>query len=214
MAVATDSGWANAHASFASAPAVALIAAGFVIGPGEIAWVGIGSLVAVLLASARRQSSPRDADPLRALRVELARCRRNGTEADLLVARLPRRLDGRSPDLACALRVTDGLALRESRRGQEMLALFDARDAARIPVERRLRGLESDALDCAWARFPDDGVTLEALLDRVGERARSPRGHSLPSAGIATRGGVPARPIPGWTADPSVAFASERERSG
>lgn len=188
MAVAVDKGRGYAYANLATAPPVALVAAGLALGPSEVAWVGLGSLAAVLLASERRQGPPRDADPLRPLRVELARCRRNQTAADLLTARLPRDVNGQAPPLARALRVTDGVVLRKSSRSSELLALFDARDAARVPVERRLKEIEGDALVCGWARFPDDGVTLEALLDRVGERARSAREHPTRSAETATRG--------------------------
>jgi hypothetical protein len=110
----------------------------------------------------------------------LARCRRSGTAATLLVARLTD--DAVFPaDLGQHLRVSDSW-MRSGPR--EFALLCDAGSLDRALVERRLCELVTGALRFGWAGFPDDGLVLEDLLatargGAVAEPARRTRPRKL-----------------------------------
>jgi hypothetical protein len=110
----------------------------------------------------------------------LARCRRTGAAAALLVVRqtdetvLPADLDQH-------LRVSDSW-MRSATR--EFALLCDACSLDRVLVERRLRELAAGTLLFGWAGFPDDGLVLEDLLatarrGAVAEPTGRPRSRKL-----------------------------------
>jgi hypothetical protein len=90
----------------------------------------------------------------------LARCRRSGAAATLLVARL---IDGTvfPADLEQRLRVSDSW-MRSGTR--ELALLCDEGTLDRALVERRLGELTTGAPLFGWASFPEDGLVLEDLL--------------------------------------------------
>jgi hypothetical protein len=95
----------------------------------------------------------------------IMRCRRREEPASVLVARIagshripPRRL------LEC-FRLTDSVTIARTRDGWEVAAIFDEDGFDRDGLERRFRAaLAATPPSVAWARFPEDGVTLDALL--------------------------------------------------
>jgi hypothetical protein len=96
------------------------------------------------------------------LQREIMRCRRRQSSASVLVARLDadHRLAPR--DLLDWFRLTDSVTVARIGRALEVIGVFDDDGLERDGLERRLLGAFRGTL--AWARFPDDGVTLEALV--------------------------------------------------
>jgi hypothetical protein len=95
----------------------------------------------------------------------IMRCRRREETASVLVARFaaPHRLSPRRI-LAC-FRLTDSVTIARIRDGWEVVGVFDEDDFDRGGLERRLcTALGVTAPTIAWARFPEDGVTLDVLL--------------------------------------------------
>jgi hypothetical protein len=93
------------------------------------------------------------------------RCRRREEPAALMLARVPARGRTTCHRLACCYRLTDSVAVARVGRHCELVALFDDDDARhRDVLEERLHRAAGVEPAVAWARFPDDGVTLDALL--------------------------------------------------
>jgi len=107
----------------------------------------------------------------------LARCRRSGSSAALLVARVGRGA-GFPAGLERRLRISDSAAFT---RADELALLCDASAGGapldRAAVERRLRELAGDRLRCSWASFPEDGPAVDDLLRAA--RARSAGAYAL-----------------------------------
>jgi hypothetical protein len=103
----------------------------------------------------------------------IMRCRRRQESASVLVARFvasgritPRRV------LSC-FRLTDSVTIARTRDGWEVAGVFDHDGFDRDGLERRLRAaLDGTTAGVGWARFPEDGLTLQLLLD--GARAELP----------------------------------------
>jgi hypothetical protein len=103
----------------------------------------------------------------------IMRCRRRQEPASVLVARVVAQ-ERIAPErvLAC-FRLTDSVTIARTRDGWEVAGVFDQEGFERDGLERRLRAaLDGTATGVAWARFPDDGVTLDLLL--AGARAALP----------------------------------------
>jgi hypothetical protein len=117
------------------------------------------------------------------LELHLMRCRRRGERASLLVARVasPRRSTGRR--LSGCFRLTDSVAVTRVRHGYELTGLFDDDGLERAALERRLRTSAGVEASVAWARFPDDGLTLGALISAA--RASLRCGERSPAAALA-----------------------------
>jgi hypothetical protein len=93
------------------------------------------------------------------------RCRRREEAAALMLAAVPVRGRTTSHRLACCYRMTDSVAVARVGRHCELVALFDDDDGLdRGVLETRLHAAAGVEPAVAWARFPDDGVTLDALL--------------------------------------------------
>jgi hypothetical protein len=96
----------------------------------------------------------------------IMRCRRRQEPAAVLVVRFvaPGRI---SPQrLRACFRLTDSVAVTRTRYGYELVGVFDEDGLDRNALEWRLRcALDAPTTCVSWARFPDDGVTLETLLD-------------------------------------------------
>ena len=108
----------------------------------------------------------------------IMRCRRRQEPASLLVVRVaaPGRIGpGR---LRACFRLTDSVAITRTRYGYELVGVFDEDRLDRDALEFRLRtALDGMATCLSWARFPDDGVTLEALVDGARAALPEPIGH-------------------------------------
>jgi hypothetical protein len=112
------------------------------------------------------------------------RCRRREESAFLMLARV--RVRGRSTShrLAHCYRLTDSVAVARVGRHCEVVALFDDDGLDRATLEARLHAAAGVQPLVAWARFPDDGVTLEALLLAARLELRSLNdGAAWPAAG-------------------------------
>jgi hypothetical protein len=99
----------------------------------------------------------------------LSACRRRGDGAEVLVARVPRLGAPSVRELAGALRIADSVAVAQRGTTVELHAVVDSVDLDREGLEERLRALCGPGLSCGWARFPQDGVTLDALLEQARE---------------------------------------------
>lgn len=118
---------------------------------------------------------------------DIMRCRRREETASVLVARLSgdRRLG--PSGIVGGFRLTDSVAAGRIAGGIELVGVFDDHGLERDGLERRFRAAARGAVvELEWLRFPDDGVTLEALVarGRAALRARHDR-RSAPQVAAA-----------------------------
>ena len=118
--------------------------------------------------------------PADELERHIMRCRRRGEPASVLVARLPARSRIDPERVRDCFRLTDSVSVARVRDGYEIAGVFDEDGFERAGLERRLRAA-LDGIDAriGWMRFPDDGVTLEVLLESARAAVPAPAG-SLP----------------------------------
>jgi hypothetical protein len=123
--------------------------------------------VAVLLCG--RPVAP--ADPRdHPLRRHLAICRRREERAFVLVASAP----GRRA-MTGELRISDSAVAASYRGDATLVAVVDGEELARDRITERLRAAHGQELTIGWAAFPDDGLTLDALVDAASARAGETR---------------------------------------
>lgn len=148
--------------------AIALANAGTL--PDASPWLvgGVAFAAAVSLAPRASGSSTEQ------LERHLMRCRRRQEAAAVLVARVsapagsPEERLGSHERLTTCFRLTDSVVIGRTQRGCEVAAIFDEDQFDREGLERRLRAQAGRAaVHCGWSRFPEEGLTLEALLDRA-----------------------------------------------
>ena len=124
--------------------------------------------VAVLLSGwPAWPAGPRD----HALRRHLAICRRREERAVVLVARAP----GRRRALSSELRISDSAVVASHRSDTTLVAVVDGQELSRERVAERLRATHGRELLVGWAMFPDDGLTLDALVEIASTRAGAAR---------------------------------------
>jgi hypothetical protein len=130
--------------------------------------------------------------PLLELERHVMRCRRREEPAALMLALVPAGGRATCHRLARCYRLTDSVAVARVNRHCELVALFDEDDALhREVLEERLHRAAGVQSSVVWARFPDDGVTLEALLLVARMRLRGTVDSTSPSArpaALATSG--------------------------
>jgi hypothetical protein len=98
----------------------------------------------------------------------LMRCRRRQEAAAVLVARVSAPAGSTHGRLTTCFRLTDSVLIGRTQHGCEVAAIFDKDGFDREGLERRLRSEAGGAdVHCSWSRFPEEGLTLEALLDRA-----------------------------------------------
>jgi hypothetical protein len=107
------------------------------------------------------------------------RCRRREEPASVLVARLPARVRISPERVLACFRLTDSVSIARIRDGYEIAGVFDEDGFEREGLELRLRAA-LDGIDAriGWMRFPDDGVTLEVLLENARAALPAPAGSS------------------------------------
>lgn len=167
---------------------VASLAAGVIDQAGAVAAV-IGMFVGMVARPALPVG-----DPLRESRIALARARREGAEADVLVANAERLSPSEAVAVASTLRVTDGVSLRRHGRQWELCAVLTGTEAREI-VEERLHRVSPVPLAIGWARFPHDAVTFEGLVERARPADRDTR-----ERGRSRLAGSSASGLRRWTA--------------
>lgn len=140
------------------------------VGVSEAACFGAGGALTLMLMAGGSQHHQ---DGLYPARMQLARCRRSGQPADILVVGFPastsiaggrqsRRWAGA---VSSVLRVTDGVSMVPSLGGNGLCAVLYSDGRARSAIDQRIRRACGDEIRLAWATSPDDGVTLESLLE-------------------------------------------------
>jgi hypothetical protein len=156
-------------------------------------------------------ASPLAPDALYPARMQLARCRRSGQPADILLVELTSIAGGRqtrrcATAVSSVLRVTDGVSMVPSMGGNGMCAVLESDGRARSAIDQRLRSACGNEIRLAWASSPDDGVTLESLLEVALNRL------PLPESG-RRQGRERLRPLPVQRLLPR-SLGSEREPIG
>lgn len=151
------------HSHLGVVPALLWLCAGALVGA-PVLWLALGL---PLLGLALRRPGPeadRRHDEL-ALRRQLAIARRRGTPADLVRARAA----GVEPDdVAAALRISDFPVFAPHHDGSvDLMVLVDGSACDRPAVEQRLLRTLGGTWSFSWARFPDDGPTLDALVEHL-----------------------------------------------
>jgi hypothetical protein len=95
----------------------------------------------------------------------IMRCRRRQEPAAVLVLRVAAASRIAPERLRASFRLTDSVAISRTRYGYELVGVFDEDSLDRDALEWRLRTALGGIATCvAWARFPDDGVTLDMLV--------------------------------------------------
>jgi hypothetical protein len=165
--------------SRATAPLLAALASGLagigclglgLIEVSDAVCFGAGGALALMLVA---RGSRHDLDALYPARMQLARCRRSGQPADILVAEVPasasvagwRQARRGVTAASSVLRVTDGVSMVPSLGGNGICAVLESDARARAAIDQRLRSACGNEIRLAWASSPDDGVTLESLLE-------------------------------------------------
>ena len=126
--------------------------------PSDPAWALAGAAAA--LAAAWREPGPpgaRDDD----LELHLSWCRRRESPADLLVVSVPDHVTALM--VAGRLRVTDSARVARRDGRDEVHAILDRHRLNRPAMAARVAG-DVPGARCRWARFPEDGIALEQLL--------------------------------------------------
>lgn len=178
------------------------------VGVSEAACFGAGGALTLMLVAS---GSGHHQDGLYPARIQLARCRRSGQPADILLVELRAsnsRAGGREARRCAAavssvLRVTDGVSMVPSLLGGNgMCAVLESDGRARSAIDQRLRSACGNEVRLAWASSPDDGVTLESLLEvalnrlplpESRRRERNQRLRPLPVQRLLPRGLEPDR---------------------
>ncbi len=141
--------------------AAAMVPAAFATDAPAWSWVLAGALVALAVSRGGRVVAVHMND----LERHLSWSRRRAERATVLVARLAADQVEDPVALVESFRITDSVSLRRTPRGYDLHAVLDEKDLDRGAVERRIADLTSSPLRCGWATFPDDGVTLDVLLE-------------------------------------------------
>jgi UDP-glucuronate 4-epimerase len=161
----------------ASALLAAALLAAVITGPETLPWVLAGAAAAVMV----RATAHARAATIEELQRHLMRCRRRGESAAVVTVELPGREADRVPTLLDATRVTDSFAVKDSLTGVELIGLLDGEDVQPELVEQRFGTvLGAVSPTFGWARFPDDGVTLDVLIEHARESARARVGATGP----------------------------------
>lgn len=131
--------------------------------PAIVLSLGLAGYVLGIIVGAGRSET--DESPEAQLQRHLARCRRRGEQASVLVAALAEGAPIRR-EVTEALRITDSSAVRRVGRRWELHAIFDGDDVQREIVEKRVAAaLNRSKPVFGWALFPADGLTLDALVE-------------------------------------------------
>ena len=125
------------------------------------AWVLSGGLVALLVSSRGGPVILRSHD----LQRHLDWCRRRQEKAHVLVMRFALREVPKPARILDSFRTTDSIAIHYSQGVCELQAVLDDQGFSREGVERRIIEDSEATFRFGWAAFPDDGVTLESLME-------------------------------------------------
>jgi hypothetical protein len=156
------------------------------------AWVGAGAAIglATSLHGGGQPSPSGNGD----LQRHLAWCRRREERAHLLVIPLADVGEQELSGILESFRITDSVTLRKANGGAELYTLLDDKGFVREGLERRLSELRGGRSSFGWATFPDDGVTIQTLIEHARDQMRQAREQALLSttAPDATQARTPA----------------------
>lgn len=187
--------------SSGAAAASALAAAAALDPARAFPWYCAAVCLSIVLGDRARGVEERGLDELDRL---LERCRRSGEPATALLLQVEADATALR-NLLRSTRVTDSLVVRGSRSRREVYGLFAGGGPIRGKVETRfVEALDREAA-FGWASYPDDGLTLDALLDHA-------RASLLekPGRGVASAGDTATRVKP--TQEPANALEAGRTR--
>jgi hypothetical protein len=153
----------------------AIVPIAFVDSSPPWAWIAAGA--ALGLATSFFQGGQAQAEPNGDLQRHLAWCRRREEPANLLVAPLEGIDELAVRSLLESFRITDSVTLGRSTGGTELYALLDAHGFMREGLERRLAETFAGR-NFGWATFPEDGVTLQTLIEHARGSMREAREHA------------------------------------
>jgi hypothetical protein len=145
---------------------VGLVPALLVPTAAALVWIAAGAVVASAVELARPQPRPRMDD----LRRHISAARRRDERADVVVFALPAGNVADHASLLASFRLTDSAALTHGGRSFDVEVVLDHAGLDRDGVERRITSQLATCPLFGWATFPDDGVTLEALLETARSR--------------------------------------------
>ncbi|MCA1676618.1 MAG: NAD-dependent epimerase/dehydratase family protein, partial [Actinobacteria bacterium] len=153
-------------------PATVLVSA--LVLPSRYEPVALALLTAGFIAAlgARRQPTPMQVqDPHR----QLMWFRRRNEPAAVLVIMVSSLRRSQLRALLSAFRVTDSVAVMKTHDGHEVQALLDGKDLLREGVERRIsEAVPRATFSFGWASFPEEGKTLEILIEYARASIRRP----------------------------------------
>jgi hypothetical protein len=141
--------------------ASAMVPVAFAATAPSISWVLAAALVGGVAATAERPLVARSQD----LQRHLDWCRRREERAHVLVVLVPESVDGDRRGLLEAFRLTDSVAITHQRGQCEIHAVIDDHRLSRGGLERRVVAEVGARAQFGWAAFPEDGYTLEVLLE-------------------------------------------------
>jgi hypothetical protein len=125
------------------------------------AWVLSGGIVALLVSARGGPVILRTHD----LQRHLDWCRRREEKAHVLVMRFSLREVPKPARVLDSFRTTDSIAIHLSQGVCELQAVLDDQGFSREGVERRIIEDNDASFRFGWAAFPDDGVTLDSLME-------------------------------------------------
>lgn len=124
-------------------------------------WVLSGGIVALLVSARGGPVILRTHD----LQRHLDWCRRREEKAHVLVMRFSLREVPKPARVLDSFRTTDSIAIHLSQGVCELQAVLDDQGFSRAGVERRIIEDNDASFRFGWAAFPDDGVTLDSLME-------------------------------------------------
>lgn len=166
----------NAGAQSLITPAGRWIAVAGWIGTGGLALAGAGPVIVAIAAGLAAAAAAGCTRPRRAVAAtdellrQLARARRRDERAHVAVVKASRAAE--AARMASTVRITDTVLSVSRPSGTELWCILDGPAVDRAAFERRLSDQDA-AASFGWARFPDDGTSVETLV----ERARARGGH-------------------------------------
>jgi hypothetical protein len=151
--------------------AAAMAPIAFVDSSPAVAWAGacagIGFATSMLVSG--QSSTPSRGD----LQRHLEWCRRREEGAHILVVPLSSVDAHELSGLVESFRITDSVTLGKENGGVELYALLDDKDFVREGIERRLSELRAGRASFGWATFPQDGVTIQTLIEHARAQMRA-----------------------------------------
>jgi hypothetical protein len=142
-----------------------------------VAWAGacvaVGFATSLLAKAYQGESSNGD------LQRHIEWCRRREERAHLLVLPLEEVETHELSSVLESFRITDSVTLGKQNGGVELYALLDDKAFVREGLERRLSQLQGGRASFGWSTFPEDGVTIQTLIEHARAQMEAAREHSL-----------------------------------